>query len=315
MNNSIKNTIRFGMITTAAILGSFIFMNNVHAADRGNIEQSNIEEVLSSMVREQQVKKRVVLENGYYEVHGINNSNFNGYELLVDNAENNTDKILAVLVPKRVRKGSESGFGYFYEGRSVKKGSSMMLAPINITNNGNLVVDSEMDTRSPVLLVSKGSMGKFNYEFVVQGKNGALDGAMLGLVRRGDKKKHPKLRATSKKGYFASGSHRYGPELVVVGTELSIYKNGSAEKSYEMVQLNGDDMFSALVVSEFDTMAEYDVSYEGVNKIAMFFDTYSGKEESVIIATPTHDVGRYRMTAYDSGTLGWIKKLFINLFD
>lgn len=303
-------------LLVSALLYSSLYANmNVFAADRGVIESDNSEDVLSSIVREYQTKKVVSMESGYYEIHSMNGGGYDDYELLVQESENNNDKILAVMIPKKVRKGSQSGFGHFFEGRPVKKGSTLMLAPISINKDGNYAIASEMDTRAPVLLVTKGAKGKFDYEYVIQGKNGALKGAMLGLVRRGDKKRHPKLRATSKKGYFASGDKNSGPELVVVGTELSLYRNGQSEKTYEMIQLNGNDMFSGLTVSEFDTMAEYDVSYENVNKIAMFFDTYGGKEESVIVATPTYEEGYYRMTVYESGTLSWIKKLFINLLD
>lgn len=310
-----KKIMKKTILVSALLCSTFSTSLSAMAADRGSVDTTSSEDVLSSIVREYQTKKIVSMESGYYEIHGINADQYNEYELLIQQSQNNHDKVLAVMIPKSVRKGKNSGFGHFFEGRSVKKGSTLMLAPISLNTEGNYSIASEMDTRAPVLLVTKGAKGKFDYEYVIQGKNGALNGAMLGLVRRGDKKRHPNLRANSQKGYFASGNQKNGPELVVVGTELSIYHNGHSEKTYEMIQLNGDDMFSGLTISEFDTMAEYDVSYENVNKIAMFFDTYNGKEESVIVATPTYQEGYYRMTVYDSGTLSWIKKFFINILD
>lgn len=256
------------------------------------------------------------LQDGYYKIKKINHQRIftDKYEMLVQTDSTDREKKFVAIIPKEILSGGNSGMGYFYQARPVKNGHAYMFSPISIDLNGNFVIDSENSTRSPILLLSKQYDGE-KFQMMLQGRNGGMENSLFTVEKKGEKQKYPKLSATPENGVFAAGSKRRGVDLVVFGGMLSLFDNNQISQAFEMVDVNNDFVFSGLTRSEFDSMAEYEVGYEGISKIAMFFETYEGKEQSLLVASPGFRKGQYRMDVYKSGDISWVEKLFINLFE
>ncbi len=258
----------------------------------------------------------LTLEDGYYKVSTIEKRGRGDekFQMLVQTDINDASKKYVVMLPKKVLKGYGTGLGYFYQARSVKNGSALMLAPIGIDLSGNFVIHSEVNARSPIALLSKKFIGE-KFDYVLQGRNGALENELYKIERKSGRQRYPNLTNRPSNGYFVVGSKRKGVELVVNENMLSIFGQSYEEKDFEFIDINGSGAFSGLSVSEWDSMAEQEVGYESISKIAMFFETYEGREQSLLVATPGFRPGQYRMDVFKSGDISWVSKILINLFE
>lgn len=292
------------------------FTNTTQAQQRGSI---NVNQEMDVLVQKLEVTSKASLnfKDGFYKVETLNEySDEVEYDMLVQTDVNDSEKKLIVLIPERVRKGKESGFGYFFQARPVSRGRSLMLSPISIGQNGNFIIESERSSSAPVLLLSKSMFNGGNKSsFTLQGRNGALGNGVFAVKKMGSKQRHPKLSSTPSSGFFAAGSKKRGAELIVNDGMLSLFDGSRIDQEYEMIDLNNDEVFSGLALSQWDSMAEYEVSYENVQKLAVFFKNYQGEQEFLLIASPGFREGQFRMDVYQSGNVSWIRKLLINLFE
>ncbi|GEM_PF-3749490 len=313
IGENMKTLLR-NILFVVLILSSF--SNVAQAQGRGTI---NVNQEVDVLVQKLEVARKASIDfkDGFYKVESLNDySDEVEYDMLVQTDVNDSQKKLIVLIPERVRKGKESGFGYFYQARPVSRGRSLMLSPISIGQNGNFIIESERSSSAPVLLLSKSMFnGEEKNTFTMQGRNGALGNGVFTIKKMGSKQKYPKLSSTPRSGFFAAGSKKRGAELIVNDGMLSLFDGSRIDQEYEMIDLNEHEIFSGLALSQWDSMAEYEVSYENIQKLAVFFKNYQGEQEFLLIASPGFREGQYRMDVYQSGNVSWIKKLIINLFE
>lgn len=255
-------------------------------------------------------------DDGYYEIKKLNDHSVfkKSYEMIVQSDEADYEKKYVIIIPEKVLKGYRSGKGYFYQAKTIKNGNAYMLSPISIDLNGNFVIGSENDTRAPVMILSKKFDGD-TFTYMLQGRNGGMDNSLFKVEKKSLRKRLPKLRSTPDHGVFASGSKKRGVDLIVNNEMLSLYSNNHIDQEFQMIDINGNGVFSGLARSEWDSMAEFEVGYESVSKLSVFFESYEGKEKSLLIASPGFKKGQYRMDVYKSGRLNWIKKIFTNIFE
>jgi len=306
-----KKLVRNIMLSTVLAVS---VASSVQAKSRGSIQSQNANDVFASQRAAGTQAYSLEVEDGFYKVYAMDGIS-KSYDMMVQTDINDAGKKYIVMLPENVRKGKSSGYGYFYQARPVKRGRALMLSPVSINSDGNFVVESENETRAPVVLMSKNIKPKSGYKFMLQGRNGALKGGIFGVSKMKKRSKQPNLRSYPKNGYFAAGNSKHGPELVVADGLVSLFDGEQVDSTFEMIELNGDGMFTGLARSEWDSMAEYEIGFEDVQKLAVFFDTYEGQEEFMLVASPSFRPGQYRMDVFQSGKLSWVKKFFINLFE
>ncbi|MDD0852227.1 hypothetical protein HBN50_03920 [Halobacteriovorax sp. GB3] len=296
--------------TTKAIALSLLFaIQPMSYAQK--IESYSLDEVFQE-VKETTAKRKLQIESGYYEAEGMNYSK--KYEVLVEEDVNDKERKFFLFIDKKTVAGKTSSIGRIYHSRATKNGKNIMLSPLSVTNSGNVQIDSEDNPRSKVVLISKYN-GNKGFSYLLKGQNGAFEGEIFKMKRKSKKTRNPKLSARSKHGFFASGSSRKGLQLMVVGDEISFYGKNELQNTYNLIDLNADGIFSGLVVSEFNAMSASAVSYERIQSLAVFFESYKGQSESVLVATPTFEPGEFRMSVYKNGSPSFLKKIWMNIKD
>lgn len=252
----------------------------------------------------------VELEAGYYKAQSKDHQE-KEYDILVQDYVNHPDQKLVIMIEQPVLMSGRMGYGWIYHAKPIKNGASVMLAPISISaRTGNLVISSENERRAPVIIISK-RQGLVKYPFFLQGQNGALDGQLL-QMRKIDRNYKPRLRQYPDDGYFAAGNEN-GPQLIIANQQLAQYRNNQVNQTFDMIDLNLGGTFVGLTESEFDTMLAADIGHEQIKKLGIFFDSCYGKQESFLIANPTHDQGKYKFEVFGLAKPNLVER-FINKY-
>lgn len=239
---------------------------------------------------------RVELKPGLYVVGDEKHEGSGTHYLLVDVDVNNPDRLIGLMIPEDSLSKGTTSVGKFFVGRSIKGGTSVMLAPLIIDMDGNILVDSEMTRNSPVLEISAiATEGSHRYPYMIEGHNGALNGKIMGM-RAAPYNRQPTWKGWPSAGIFeAESSHG---KMVVRGSSISIHDGSRLDHRYSLVPLNGDlGKIAGLKESSFDTMAEMDISASKFSKIAFFLNGLC-EEEIFVIASPAVRPGDYNIEFY-----------------
>jgi hypothetical protein len=254
----------------------------------------------------------MLLEEGVYCIEDRNNDR-EDLLMLVRPMVNNPDKFLAIVAPKSVLRGERGrrsrGVGWVYQGRSIQNGREIMLSPLTIDENGNLIDSSEAERRAPVVRISKKTGENNRNDFLVRGVNGGLtDGTTREQTNLLEMKKvtseygRPNLKTTPTTEMFVAVSSRNN-KLVVFDGQAHMSTSDQEDFTYEMINLNGEEgALAGLVKSEFDTMAQADIAFEKLQKLATFYTFGTGKrserKERFVVLTRSRAQGLYNFEVF-----------------
>ena len=214
--------------------------------------------------------------------------------LMIESDINDSEKFFALMIPKPLAKESPKGLARLFQGRKLNGSSSIMLSPLRIDTNGNLEITSETQTKAPVLEISS-RPGRHKYPYVIQGRNGAMGGQILGMRGYGGFK--PSLKALPQDGVFVSGGK--SADVVVNFPEIAFYDGSARGSSFTMLQMNGDEgKFSMMVDNSLDTIAESNIASEEIKRIAIFVNGGCFDSEVLITLQPLTGAGEFNATIF-----------------
>ena len=291
---------RFILIITLTAL----IANQVSAA---SLVQTDKDEVLDYGTNSSQGQVKIEMSPGLYALNEIDTNWSTKYYLLMDNFVNDPEKFIAILFKEDAFDSSRRTIARMYQGRPVKGSSMLMLSPLIVDNSGNVRVQSEIQTDAPVIEVIARAGGDYRYPYVLRGRNGALDGRLYGM--RGSSNKRPTLKPWPSSGVFAS-TNGTEADLMVSGTEVSLYNGSMVDQTYNLIALNGEQgKFAALTKSTFDTMGEVELANEQIRKLATFV-TGCFDREVLMILTPTTQWGAYTLDLFRMAEPGLLESIF-----
>lgn len=247
------------------------------------------------------------LEPGLYELSQFNNKWETEYYVLVDRFINSEDKLFALMFPKQALWERRKFPAFFFQGRELKAKGTKMLTSLYVDNEGNLIVQSEMDRNAPVAEVILQDRRQQKYPFLLKGRNGALDGRVYGM--RGSGSKRPKLVAMPSQGLFVSRDHGK-QEMVVSNTEISFYNGDLVDRTFGLINLNGDlGKFATLTRSTFDAIAESDRASDRIEQIVTFVSGCWDRE-MMFVLKPDITTGHYTVEVFNERNPGLFEWLF-----
>ncbi|MCM2322454.1 MAG: hypothetical protein NDJ90_04250 [Oligoflexia bacterium] len=249
--------------------------------------------------------EKTKLAPGLYQVNELESRWSTKYHLLVDDYVNEPGKSLAILFEADAVRQRRT-IARLYQIRSIKNGSTLMFVPLAMDLSGNLRVTSEGQTNAPVIEVITRN-GDHRYPYVLRGRNGALQGKLLGM--RAANEDTPRLRPWPSSGIFASSTDG-SVDVLVNGDEVSISSGSLADQTFNLIPLNGDEgKFAALTKSRLDTMGEAELADEKIQRLATFVDGALDRE-TLMIFTPTVNWGEFQLEAYQLTEPGLLEGLF-----
>jgi hypothetical protein len=283
----------------SSILGTLALSATLRAAAADPIPRADVDAIFR-VGTEQRSELPTELLDGTYVVGPITGDEIQEETfMMIESDVNDSEKFYALMIPKPLptlnpRQGHPQGIARLYQGRRLGGSGSLMLAPLNISPEGNLEISSETQTRAPVLELSS-RPGRLKYPYVLQGKNGALGGQILGMRGWGGKK--PALKASPADGVFVSGSKH--ADLVVSYPELSFYDGSARGASFNLLDMNGDEgKFAMMLESALDTIAETKIANEQIKRIAVFASGGCFDSEVLLTLIPRAAQGEYAVTLY-----------------
>jgi hypothetical protein len=284
-----KSTFLFTMVMIATTL----------AASFGSAQQKMKETDLSQVYGAGQtvsaLAPQIKLNPGVYAIGDDENKWKGTHYLVVDEYVNNDQQGLALLISQEDIKEKSQAVGRFYMIRPIRRGTLLMLSPIEIVN-GQLTINSELDVtgNSPVLTVSLDPQHKkMNYPYIIKGNNGALGGQILGMRAKSDQ--NPTFRPWPAHSVF--NAETGNGKILIEDKILSISSKNETDREFELVPINGAlGKMAALVDTKLNTMEEDYISNASIKQLA-FFMNLDGCE-LFMIARPTVEPGQFMFNFY-----------------
>lgn len=277
------------------------------------IPTTNMEQVLNAG-RVQRTSAKLNIQSGLYVLGPVDKdkSQISGtHYLLLDRYNNSEDQFIGVMISADSFVAANPKSAFIFRSSFVRNNTSLMLYPITIDIYGNLSVESETTRTSPYIEISLQNLNESQrYPYIVQGKNGLLDGQLLGM--RKAEIQSPRWNQWPSSGIYQTGNRN--SKLVVNGDTLAIHENGTEPINYIISPINGDDSGKIAALSElnFDTMSESDIGDTQFKKIAFFLNDFE-KNNVFLIATPKIFPGRYDLKIYAPQSLTFMDRFFPGL--
>ncbi len=232
----------------------------------------------------------VKLEPGLYEIGNLNGRTT--HYLLLDQYINDSNKFLAVYIPKNINR-TKKARGKIFQVRPMQRGTKIMLSPIFIDSTGNIRVLSQTDRDAPVLEITRRA-GKHRYPYIVNARNDNDGNGIRGM--KGSGKTNLSLNAHPSNGVFAAGAYEDSPDILVSGNEMTLTDDYYFDQTFKMVALNGGSgKISGLQVSELDTMSEMEISEDAISRLAVFING-CWKKEVLLVARKTVEIGVFEFS-------------------
>jgi hypothetical protein len=250
--------------------------------------------------------EKVALTPGLYLVDEFENQWDPKYYMLVNDYVNDTNKKLVILFPKNALYQGGTTRAKLFQARPIKNGTSIMLSPLAIDNEGNIRIVSEGREDAPVVEIAARN-GGFNYPFMLKPRNGALNGRLHGMRKVGG---YPQLLPRPTTGVFSSGN-RDRTNATIDGDEISIFGGSLRDQTFSMFNLNGDlGNFSALTRSSLNTMREVSTANEKIELLAAFISGCWSQETFVTLRPQVGTYGDFEMEFFHLGNPTLLEKLF-----
>lgn len=232
------------------------------------------------------------LEDGHY-ILGVDGSDNETHSLFINKSVNDSEKYIALMINNDAFR-KDVGSAKIMVGAVINSGAELQFSPTYIDINGNIVVASEGSRTAKVLRISLKQDTKNNrYPYMVRGLNGATNGVLMGM--RGAKS-NIDLKQRPSKNVFSW--HGQNERIVVNGNSMSRHIPGYGDKSYELINLNGDlGAFSSLVNTTEDTMTTDSASDVKIANFAVFL-TEKDNQDCLLIGNPVANAEEFAVKLY-----------------
>lgn len=270
--------------------------------DDNEIPRTNLDHVFAGPDR--RAVTALQLEPGLYQAQDKEGEE--ALYIIVQTFINDPDKRLILMLPQDVLKGKRVGHGWIFQSRQVRGGGALMLSPLSLDGaTGNIVVDSENERYAPVVLLTKKSGTDHKNPYVLEGRNGGLEGKLMEMSKVKYHFVKPVMRSRPSRDIFV-GICPNQSKLTVSSKFVSIHDDDAIDLSFRMLEVNGGHgELSALARSKFDSMSESDMTYEDVERFATFYSLGSlfgewanDNDERFLMATPAGKKGYYLVEVY-----------------
>lgn len=227
--------------------------------------------------------------------------------VMVDQDSDDPNSFLVLMISKaEVDDDYGNATGYFYAGHSDDKHTSVTLKPLFLNMKGDLAEQGDLNSKSKVLIISRETDIHRSYPLMVTGRNGALNGRVLGMTA--SDKRTPGLISWPSSGTFIEGNNEES-KIVVKGESIEVHNRGS-DRDFQIISVNGDrGKFAALSEGEYDAITETVVAGSAVQKLAFFVRSPIEGQHLIVGTQRDGERGQFSLKLYSPR-----QKSFFDLF-
>lgn len=246
----------------------------------------------------------IQFQPGLYEINEGDSNRISHY-LLVDRYINDPNRFIALYFPKNIHR-TKTGMGKIFQIFPVRNGTALMLSPLTIDSHGNIIDMSQASREAPVFMLSR-RPGRRGFPYALRAENQNSIG-IRGM--RGSGRRAPQLNGLPLAGVFASSDNDSHGTVMVENGVMTLADDLYYDETFNMITLNGGQgKFVGLQASNFDTMAQTDLSQDEFQRMAVFISGLWDRE-CLLVARRTVTPGVFRFDYYRSETRYILERLF-----